>query len=271
MEHEEYILKEYRPTQFERALESVRIPPSFPMLPLIHCADGVRHSHRDIPTAEDILRSGRIEPVPCDVFSENLVYTYIGRPAYRELTRPFCFIIKPLPALLQNLFVFDTGAYHDERYRKLVDSFQDIHLFRIPAEEEAVKRFIVNYFGNNERYFLSKALRSDAYSLENSLEEYSYVLFGSLSSFGRLGFDDRCRTLENIIRCPIELEQALQGIILPVSWQRSGGHGAEAGKLLQSVDVRTYDDTGESASPAECQAAMNQALYAYYQEKEYFI
>ena len=88
---------------FESAISSVRVPRDYPMFPLIHCADLTRREDSNVPTAGDILRLGRIDPVPCDVFSENLVYTYIGRPAYREFKRPVCFILKPLPALLQNL------------------------------------------------------------------------------------------------------------------------------------------------------------------------
>ena len=269
MPQAEYSLCEYRTTRFETAAASVCVPPDYPMFPLIHCADLTRQT-RGALSAERILRLGRIEPVMCKVFGEELVYTYIGRPAYREFLRPVCFILKPLPGLLQNLFVFDTGAYSESRYRRLVDSFQDIHLFRIPADMDSVRKFILKYFGSNENYFFSRASGHPLSDPMDSLEEFSYEAFRVLDSFRVLGFDDRCRTLENIIRGPVVLAHALQGVILPESGRRPDDYPGWDGSVPPGVDLMTYDDRNGLASPGECHESLNRVLYGYYREKGVF-
>ena len=271
MPQEKYTLRDYQPTNFETAISSVRVPRDYPLFPLIHCADLTQREGSNVPTAGDILRLGRIDPVPCDVFSENLVYTYIGRPAYREFKRPVCFILKPLPDLLQNLFVFDTGAYKESRYLRLVDSLQDINLFRIPASGEAIRKFIMKYFGSNEKYFYSRASGRALNNVMDSLEEFSYETFRVLDSFGRLGFDDRCRTLENIIRSPVVLEHALQGIIFPGGKCQPGDYPGWDGSLPPGADRLLYDDRDGEASPRECLESLTRVLREYYQEKGVFV
>ncbi len=105
------ILKDYRETGFERTLNQVQEKPHLPMLPFIHKADSVFDPKRMKPTALDYFAAGFIPAVPCKFFGEKLVYTFIGRPAYRELKTPVCFILKPASELLQFVFYL-TGAYH---------------------------------------------------------------------------------------------------------------------------------------------------------------
>lgn len=264
-----FTLREYRPTRFEMAAADVSVPRDYPMFPLIHCADLRRRTHGTM-NAGDILRLGRIDPVMCNVFGEELVYTYIGRQAYREFPNPVCFILKPLPGLLQNLFVFDTGAYGDNRYRRLVDSFQDIHLFRIPADADSVRKFILKYFGSNKNYFFSRASGHPLSDPMDSLEEFSYEAFRMLDSFRALGFDDRCRTLENIIRGPVALDVALQGVILPAGRRLPDDYPGWDGSVPPGVDVMKYDDRNGLASPEECHESLSRVLYAYYREKGVF-
>lgn len=270
MNGEEYILKAYTPTQFENAISTVQLNDCEPMLPLIHCADFERRPGSNVMTATEIFTAGEIRPVMCDVFHEDLVYTYVGRPAYREFHSPACFILKPLPKLLQNLFLFDTGAYREERYSQLVDSFQDIHLFRIPATADDVRRFIRMYFHGNENYFFSRSAGDEGIQPEESLEEFSYDIFRRLSSFLRLNFDDRCRTLENIIRTPVRLDEALQGIIFPASKVQPAEYPAWNESFYGTLDLMSYDNKGGDASSSECLDALDQMLVQYYRKKGYF-
>lgn len=270
MPQQTYQLRDYQTTSFERSLASFALPPDSPMLPLVHCADLTRRPGSNVHTAGEILRTGRLEPVLCDVFGEDLVYTYIGRPAYREFARPVCFVFKPLPELLQNVFLFDTGAYNTERYRQLVDNVQDIHLFRVPAREEEIKKFILKYFGSNENYFLSQESTRDILAHEGSLEEFSYELFCRLSAFSRLHFDDRCRTLENIIRSPVNLEEALQAIVFPRGKCAPDDYPGWDGSLPSGVERMSYEDRDGAASPAECVEELSKVLQAYYRRKGYF-
>ena len=259
---EYYTLKDYSQTSFEKELDQVRLPDGFPMFPLVHSADTVRHPGSNNLTADDILRTGMITPVHCDVFGEDLIYTYIGRAAYREVSCPCCFIIKPLPELLQNIFIFDTGAYYEKRYSMLLDDVLDINLFRIPAKTDYVKKFILSYFGDNGRYLYSYPMKHDALNKLSHLEEFSYIMLESLEKFDSIGFDDRCRTLENIIRGPISLRDSLQAVLFPQSMLESGRYGNWAERMPADVEIMSYDDS-------EGQDSMIRVMDKYYQEKGY--
>ena len=166
-----FTLKDYQKTAFEQELSSLKLPPNFPMFPLIHSADTVRHPDSNNLTADDILQSGKITPVHCNVFNEDLIYTYVGRAAYREVSRPCCFIIKSEPELLQNIFIFDTGAYYEKRYGMLLDGIQDVNLFRIPANADYIRKFIMRYFGDNMRYLYSHPVRNNEFDSLSHPEE----------------------------------------------------------------------------------------------------
>ncbi len=262
-------LKSYQPTGFERALADIPASSLMPMLPLIHKTDTVRQRGQSELIADDYFASGSIIPVPCDVFGEDLIYTYVGRPAFRELRRPVCLILDPAPELLQNLFIFDTGAYAANRYSKIVDNIMDVNLFRIPADADSIRRFIVYQFGSNENYYRSKPLENRKIDLMDSLEEFDYSMLVNLFKFSRLDFDTRCRTLENIVRTPIPLDKYLQGVILPES--RSG---CEAFAMLRrscgkGFDVLCYDDEQGALPAEECNSRLDHTLYKYYTDKGY--
>jgi len=233
------------------------------MFPLIHSADTVRHPDSNNLTAEDILQSGKITPVHCNVFNEDLIYTYVGRAAYREVSRPCCFIIKPIPELLQNTFIFDTGAYYEKRYGMLLDGIQDVNLFRIPADADYIRKFIMRYFGDNKRYLYSHPIRHNEFDNLSQLEEFSYIILKNLTAFDSVGFDDRCRTLENIVRKPIDLKTSLQGILFPQSVFESGKYEKWVGNMPVDLDIMTYDDSND------CQDSMVRILDRYYQKKGY--
>lgn len=266
-----FTLRDYQQTAFERELYSVELPSGFPMFPLIHSADIVSHPDSNNLTADAILRSGKILPVHCDVFNEDLIYTYIGRAAYREVKCPCCFIIKPQPELLQNIFIFDTGAYYEKRYSMLLDNVLDVNLFRIPADSDFIRKFIISYFGDNKRYLYSYPIRHNELDKLSHLEEFSYIMLENLTTFDSIGFDDRCRTLENIVREPIDLKKSLQGILFPQSVLESGRYKEWIEKMPVNLDIMTYDDSSGLADSHACQDSMIKVLDQYYQEKGYII
>lgn len=266
-----FTLRDYQQTAFERELYSVELPSGFQMFPLIHSADTVRHPDSNNLTADDILRNGKILPVHCDVFNEDLIYTYIGRAAYREVKCPCCFIIKPQPELLQNIFIFDTGAYYEKRYSMLLDNVLDVNLFRIPADADYIRKFIMSYFGDNKRYLYSYPIRHNELDKLSHLEEFSYIMLENLTTFDSIGFDDRCRTLENIVREPIDLRKSLQGILFPQSVLESGRYIEWIEKMPVNLDIMTYDDSAGLADSHACQDSMIKILDQYYQEKGYII
>lgn len=264
-----YVLKNYRQTGFDRGLRNVSFSALMPMLPLIHKADTVARPDRNTLVAEDYFAGGAIRPVPCDVFGEDLIYTYVGRPAYRELLRPVCFILRPAPELLQNLFIFDTGAYCTNRYGKIVDNVVDVNHFRIPAEADTIRRFIIRYFGDNESYYWGLPRDQHEIEMMDSLEEFDYSMLMKVLRFSRLGFDTRCRTLENILRTPISLEKYLQGVILPESRSAGAAFMAYRDRCGADLDILLYDDERGQAGAGICNSRLDAALFEYYADKGY--
>ena len=265
------VLKPYERTRFDGVIEETSVDASMPLFPLIHKADSIRQPGKEGFVASDIFRSGRINPVPCDVFGEDLVYTFVGRPSYRELRFPVCFIIRPAPELLQNVFVFDTGAYYTNRYGKVVDNLLDINLFRISADPKSLRRFITYMFGNNENYYFSLPLHEDPSEIMNSEEEYAYLTLGKIMTFHKANFDTRCRTIENILRTPICLREYLQAIILPRSLEENDDFRLFCQKVENRPDILFYEDQQGELPQAQCHRLMDKVLLNYYLDKGYIV
>jgi len=259
-------LKPYQQTSFDLTLQNENPTPDFPLLPLIHKVDSVRNPNKENPTSFDYFISGYILPTFCDVFGENLIYTFVGRPAYREYTTPVCFILKPEARLLQNLFLFDTGGFFDNRYSKIIDAFMDINLFRIPADSESIRKFIYRCYGNNEAYIRSISKNIDLFTTQNSEEEFAYLMLEHITNFQNVEFDSRCRTLENIIRTPINLYKYTMGIIMPKSQIKFRFIHKFLKMKRNKIDIMLYDDN----SDIDNNKAVDDILYRYYQRKGYF-
>ena len=270
-ENKYLFLKDYRETGFERILDQANEKPHLPLLPLIHKADSVPDPGWNDPPALDYFASGFIPAVPCDVFGENLVYTFIGRPAYRELKNPVCFILKPAPELLQNIFLFDSGGYHNDRYRRIIDKGLEIDLFRIPAKRDYIVRFIQYYYGNNRNYYFSHSKNINEFTLRGSEEEFAYLMLEHIRSFNALEFDARCRTLENILRTPISLDMYAEGIILPESLKENESVRSFLETRDRKFDLMYYDDLHEFTTQAARNYAIHIILARYYEEKGYMI
>src|SRR6266403_3124931 len=89
-------------------------------LPLVHTS---RCEH--LP---GIASSNTLEPHPCTIFQESLIYLFYGRPAYRSRVGikggepialcPVCLVFKPrtISRSLHRVFPCDTGAVATERF-----------------------------------------------------------------------------------------------------------------------------------------------------------
>ncbi len=262
-------LKEYKTTNFEKRLTGIQVDYNMPFLPLIHKTDSVRQKERDNPIAFDYFLSGEIKPVSCNVFGENLVYTFIGCASYRELVKPVCFVIKPEEELIQNIFIFDSGAYFDNRYKEVVDNKLDINLFRLPPDKEMIKKFISLYFGDNTFYYfgLAKELSSNT----QSIEEFDYAVLKRIVSFNKVHFDTRCRTLENVLRTSIPLKKYLMAIILPQSIKENKVFETFCKKADYSFDILYYDDNDSNAEKKTHNQQVDYVLLHYFIEKGFIL
>ena len=262
-------LKKYKTTNFEKSLINVSIDHSMATLPLIHKVDSVRVQKTNLLTAIDYFNSGIIDPIPCNVFGEELIYTYIGRPSYLELNLPTCFVIKPAPELIQNIFIFDSGAYFDNLYKTVVDNKLDINLFRIPANIDMIKRFISLYFGDNTFYYFGLAKNSNQTEIMNSVEEFDYSMLQEIIDFNRAHFDSRCRTIENIIRSSIDLSKYLQAVIIPKSLSINDTFEYFRKNSSTNFDIMIYNDNYGNTSKNICNKQIDCILLHYFQKNGY--
>ena len=265
---DKYVIKDYKETSFEKSLVHAKDYENISALPLIHKADGI-HVRESVKYANDYFRSGKIETSKCDVFDEDLVYTFIGRPAYKETIFPVCFVLEPDESLLENVFVFDTGAYFGKRYSQILENDIDINNYRIPAEIDAIKKFISLFSGNNMKYYLSvgtnleKMINIDI--LDNE-ELFSYVLLNSVRSFCNLHFDTRCRTIENITRNPIDLRKHLMAIVISSEQSRTKEFNDFINTIDRPVDILKYSTFNINAG-SESNQCVRKIIYNYYIEK----
>lgn len=263
-----YILKEYSETNFEKVLREITSDDTIKLLPLIHNVDGIKV--RDtVKNANDYFENYNIEPVMCDVFGENLVYTFVGRPAYNETFFPVCFIIEPAEELLTNIFVFDTGAYVGSRYEQLADNVEDINRFRVPATSEYIRKLISHFYKNNINYYLSASCNyTDITNIETMYDDFFlYEILSGIRKFSTLKFDTRCRTIENIVRKPIDLKKYLKAIIVSSEQSRTSEFKNFISKLDRSVDVIKYY-TFDLNAGSECNREIKELLFNYYFDKE---
>jgi hypothetical protein len=112
----------------------------------------------------DIVRARQIETKRCPVFNRDLVYTFVGRPAYRlrngqiksdQISRfPFVFVISPQKlGAPYHLYPFDTGAGTEGRYGDAADPYVPLEDYELAPELSAAQRYISWQFGNNAAYY----------------------------------------------------------------------------------------------------------------------
>lgn len=209
-----------RPPRDQLRRASASTPPT-PPLHLVHITE--------IGYADEIIRSGQMVTRNCEVFGYPLLYTYVGRPAFRvrdgaqrheSIARyPFAFLIAPdnLPNP-HHVHPFDTGAGHKGIFG---DAANPKHVFRQDFELEnsleAAHRHIAWAFESNENYYRG-ALRPD---LESTFGHVDWVLH-AFAAIARLGNrssntapDMRTSSVEVAFNRPLDVNGNVKLVILP--------------------------------------------------------
>lgn len=171
----------------------------------------------------------------CDVFSENLIYCFYGRPAFQweepnnNLNPyPVFFVFDGKAIHNPNMiFPFDTGAYNIGLYGKAYSSSEvknyQLADERIGHQKDEIPLIISLLWGSNMNY--SNATSTfDSKTLINAHPEFSlfdreyveFVLNGKNSSGLYCAADSRAMTIEFIYRDILHL-QALKEVIVPDS------------------------------------------------------
>ena len=169
-----------------------------------------------------IAKTHSLQPRPCAVFMESLVYLFYGQPAYRSHRGakhgegiplcPVCFVFKPrsVSCALRRIFPCDTGAVAADRFAPDITA-SDLAGLEINAQVEYAHRAVSLFFLNNSNYFLGKVAAGLAFPA-GSVEARFYAL---LQRTGPVGFDDRKSAIEVQANQPVPLQNQLLFVVLP--------------------------------------------------------
>jgi hypothetical protein len=148
-----------------------------------------------------------IDAKRCRHFNEDLIYLFVGRPAYKRPSAgsaaeywelPCCFIFDEVADfLVKRVYPFDSGAFRDGRYPEYID-FMDFREFEVD-DAGAPGRMVSAFFGDSARYFRGTPKGKEDFENEFQLG----VLEAEIKALRRLaedgtpaGFDDRRFTIE---------------------------------------------------------------------------
>ena len=196
-----------------------------------------------------MIESGSIQPEECDVFGEDLVYAFYGRPAYRDLHEgsiglaaraPVIVVFSAdLDALGIRLYPFDTGAFAAGRYQQWLHSKTAYDDFVLPATNEAARKHVSAFFQTNEDYLTARSkMPSVPYHGEFEVEQLAHIL----SDLDANDADTRRLAMELQVDAPIPLDQTIvASLVLPSELQDAPWLTAFLSGVGAGIRVVPYD------------------------------
>lgn len=190
--------------------------PVTPYLPLTHATGAVKFF--------EMLGGGSILAGSCDVYDEELLYLFYGRPAYRpeievlstsdEGFRPISIILYPdIDTAVARVVPIDTGAFSKGMFANHCPEALKKENFEIRFGVEAASRHVKAFFGNNKNYYLSR-LRKDLSLDPTQLAAKAYTSIQT--NTGQTKSDDRRSTIEVQVSADILLnENTVMAVALP--------------------------------------------------------
>jgi hypothetical protein len=200
--------------------------------------------------------AGTLVPQPCSVMGRPLTYFFYGRPAYRpgpisstdrDLdSRPVCLIFdRSAVHTIVGVYPCDTGAHSRGFYSPFLDGidFPDLDCISV---DDADKRIVSRFFGDNESYFFGQELGSLSPSPTSNVAHAYHDL---LASRRVTECDDRSRTIELIQSGNLDLSAALKAIIVP-AFLRADPVVAPALRSLElaGIDVLPYRPQSQTSA-----------------------
>jgi hypothetical protein len=172
-----------------------------------------------------IQSSQAIRPRPCDVFGEPLVYSFYGRPAYRDPSAtspvrdigfyPICFVFRPgtISIRPKRLYPFDTGASQKGLYKPAIEPGQALVAYDLLATMESARRIVHGFFDVDEDYLSNKPKAGLLFdSKEGEASSYYQLINGG----GHSDCDDRSSAIEVQTDQDIDLSTGtLMAVVLP--------------------------------------------------------
>lgn len=137
---------------FEEFLKRNSIAPINGRLPLVHSTKSLN--------IRDLIECAKLEPSKCDVYNEELLYFFLGRPSYRwerpngtpqDWELPTCFVFDDIKDLtVRRILPFDSGAHAQKRYPSYIQNIKRKN-FETTLPDSA-ERVVSAFFGSFKKY-----------------------------------------------------------------------------------------------------------------------
>lgn len=168
------------------------------------------HTMRDTEFSDiSFCDQGYIKPTKCDVFNEDLIYLFYGRPAFRWDTphSPIVFVFKT-DARFQpvRIFPFDSGAYDNKLYGEEFCSKYKLTDYQLNICEEEIPSFIRRVWETNVNYYDGRKPDEAVYEENDIAERYQRFVYSREYGYA----DTRAFTLELQIGNPINMKECIQ-------------------------------------------------------------
>ena len=202
---------------------------------------------------DEMLEGETLEPSLCDVFGEQLIYLFYGRPAYRakdgnnarlQFEWPIIFIFDPQKiGSIKRAFPFDTGAFQRQLYSEFFDKKSQMGDFELDPSLDGIKRFIGTFYQDHKEYY-SGSTRKNVPIEHRQFEAEGILelsrLPGVQDSISRLGTrDERSSAVEVQLSHPLSLIDSLLAIVLPEPYM-DDNQIKEALARWQVPQIETY-------------------------------
>jgi hypothetical protein len=171
---------------------------------------------------DDMLHAGCLTPSKCDIFGEDLVYLFYGRPAYRvkqsqnqslEFEWPIVLIFKPdCVSSIKRVFPFDSGAFGKGLYQEYFSSKSQIEDFQVEPNIEGVQKIVSKFYQKNKDYIIGSTSRQFEAQGVYELMRLLGVLMSDGSTRVR---DDRSTSIEVQISYNLHFKDNILGVIIP--------------------------------------------------------
>lgn len=167
-----------------------------------------------------LVASGKLEPRPCNVYGEPLVYLFYGRPAYRSNWDKgttttigyarICLILRDeVASMARRIMPFDSGGF--AHYSSGLHHSLTRDDFEIDPADHPLK-IAGAFYDTLGDYWDVKPKPSLSFPVtQDIVEAYYHLISGGLKEV----FDDRCAAIEVQVAKPIELKDRIVALIGP--------------------------------------------------------
>ncbi|NFV78583.1 hypothetical protein [Magnetospirillum aberrantis] len=242
--------------------------PTDPPLPLTHTTDLYRF--------RSILETRTLQPRPCKVFGESLLYLFYGRPAYRpnqrvgntsqNAYRPVCLLLGPSTAPPpRRAYPFDSGAFAGCVFERHMHNDMELSSFELFPLPDSARKVVSTFFGDNRAYYHGQA-RPDPRLPNFQFEAQSY--HSLVADKAETPYDGRRGSVELQMSDEIKLmRQTVLAVALPNDF-------CDEAAILETIvkdwgaDLLPYPSY--HASPAEDVRGIFDVVAEYLKRNHYF-